>query len=100
MGIFGADCHKKQSPPKNGLFLRPKWETALRAVINGPCLLVDVAEQSKRHLSMLETNLNRNLLVDVGNHSKTPQKQPFFAKSLILLIILSLFNLRIFIIKT
>jgi hypothetical protein len=85
VGKNAADCHKKQSPPKKGLFLRPKWETALRAVINGPCLLVDVAEQSKRHLSTLETNLNRDLLVDVGNHSKTPQKQPFFAKSLILL---------------
>ena len=36
MGIFGADCHKKQPPPKNGLFLRPKWETTLLAVINGP----------------------------------------------------------------
>ena len=36
MGKNAADCHKKQSPPKNGLFLRPKWETALRAVINGP----------------------------------------------------------------
>lgn len=85
MGKNVADCHKKQSPPKNGPFLGPKWETTLRVVINGPCLLVDVAEQSKRHLSTLETNLNRDLLVDVGNHSKTPQKQPFFAKSLILL---------------
>jgi hypothetical protein len=88
VGIFGADCHKKTvAAQKNGLFFEAKvGRRALRAVINGPCLLVDVAEQSKRHLSTLETNLNRDFAGRRGETTrKLPKNSHFFAKSLILL---------------
>lgn len=33
MGKNAADCHKKRSRPKKGLFLGPKWETTFFVVI-------------------------------------------------------------------
>ena len=71
MGKNVADCHKKQSPPKKGLFLRPKWETALRAVINGSLtvpadLKVGNGTQNWSFFGPKVGNGTR-LLVDVGN---------------------------------